>query len=48
MPSGEEGDMKNIEADKSSCRALKSQTCHCCLYLSEQKGIDVVKGRRQL
>lgn len=26
---------------------LGVQTCDCCLYLEEQKGIDVVKGRRQ-
>lgn len=39
--------MEHIEGEKSSCWALKAQTCDCCLYLEEQKGIDVVKGRRQ-
>lgn len=47
LPGGEEGDVKHIEGEKSSCWALNAQTCDCCLYLEEQKGIDVVKGRRQ-
>lgn len=47
LPGGEEGDVEHIEGEKSSCWALKAQTCDCCLYLEEQKGIDVVKGRRQ-
>lgn len=47
MPGGEEGDVRPIAAEKSSCWALKAQTCDCCLYLEEQKGIDVIKGRRQ-
>lgn len=47
LPGGEEGDVKHIEGVKSSCWALEAQTCDCCLYLEEQKGIDVVKGRRQ-
>lgn len=40
--------MKHIEGEESSCWPLKAQTCDCCLYLEEQKGMDVVKGRRQL
>lgn len=47
LPGGEEGDVKHIEGEKSSCWPLKAQTCDCCLYLEEQKGVDVVKGRRQ-
>lgn len=46
---GEEGDVEHIYIcrERSSCWALKAQTCDCCLYLDEQKGMDVVKGRRQ-
>lgn len=47
LPGIEEGDVKHIEGEKSSCWALKAQTCDCCLYPEEQKGSDVVKGRRQ-
>lgn len=47
LPGGEEGDVKHVEGEKSSCWALKALTCDCCLYLEEQKGIDVVKGTRQ-
>lgn len=38
---------RHIEGEESSCRALRTQTCDCCLYLREQKGVDVVKGKRQ-
>lgn len=47
LPGGEEGDVKHIEWEKSSCWALKAPTCHCCLYVKEQKRRDVVKRRRQ-
>lgn len=47
LPGSEEGDVEHIEGEKSSCWALKAQTCDCCLYLEEQKGMDAVKGRRQ-
>lgn len=41
------GGEERIEGEKSSCWALKAQTCDCCLYPEEQKGSNVVKGRRQ-
>ena len=41
------GGVKHIERRGSSCRPLRAQTCDCCLSLRGQKGVDVVKGRRQ-
>lgn len=47
LPGGDEGQGSIQKARRAAAGRFKAQTCDCCLYLEEQKGIDVVKGRRQ-